>query len=89
MKQSFKIGTKKSGLAIIAAISSFAVASPASAQSYSFPTHAYLHSGARVGSSGHALTRSAGLFNAAPAANTPSAIDPNAVVSSAARGSSR
>ena len=69
MKQSFKIWTKKSGLAIIAAISGFTVASPASAQSYSFPTYAYLHSRAGVSSSGHALTRSAGLYNAAPAAN--------------------
>jgi hypothetical protein len=84
MRDSFKIVTKKSGLALVAAIAVFGVASPAFAQSYSFPTYTYLHPAAAPGS---APARRAGLYNAA--ANTPSAVDPNAWVSSAARGISR
>ncbi len=84
MNESFKTMTKKSGLALIAVIAVFGVASPALAQSYSFPTYTYLHA-----ATGPASAQKAGLYNVIAPANTPSAVDPNAWGSSAARGISR
>jgi len=89
MKESFKFTTKKSGLALIAAIAVLGIASPAFAQSYSFPTYAYTHPATGLGSSAHAPARNAHLYNAAPAANTPWATDPNTWGSAAARGNSK
>jgi len=80
MKHSFKIITKKSGLALAAAIAVFSVGSPAFAQSYTFPTYAYLHSG---------TTLRAGLYDAAAVTNTPKAVDPNAWGSTTGRQNSR
>lgn len=87
MKATLKIMTGKSRLALIAAIAVFGVASPAFAQSYSFPTYAYLHSTAAPGSA-YAPAQKAGLYDATAAANTPLAVNPNARESSAARGNS-
>jgi hypothetical protein len=84
MNESFKTITKKSGLALIAAFAAFGGASPALAQSYSFPTYAYLRS-----ATGPAPARKVGLYNAIAPANTPWAADANAWGSSAARGISR
>jgi hypothetical protein len=88
MKDSFKIMTKNSGLALIAAIAAFGVGSPALAQSYSFPTYAYTHSGAGLGSAAYTPAPKAQLYNAATPANTPLAVDPNAWGSAAVRGNS-
>lgn len=88
MKESFKIMIKKSSLALIAAIAVLGVASPTFAQSYSFPTYAYLHSGAGLGSAGHAPAQKASLYDAAASANAPSTVDPNAWGAAAARGNS-
>jgi hypothetical protein len=89
MKASFKIMTKKSRLALIAATAVVGVASPAFAQSYSFPTYAYTHPGAGLGSAAHAPDRKAGLYNAAPIANIQWAVDPNAWGSTTGRQNSR
>jgi len=88
MKRSFKIITEKSGLAVIAAIAALGVASPASAQSYSFPTYAYMHPATGLGSSAHAPALDAHLYDAASRTNTPWTADPNTWGSAAARGSS-
>jgi hypothetical protein len=87
MNGSFK--SRKSALALIAAIAGFCAASPAFAQSYSFPTHAYLHSGAGLGSPAYSPAQKAGLYDVTTPASTPWAVDPNAGGSSAARGVSR
>jgi len=86
MKESIKITSKKPRLALVAMIAVFGAASPALAQSYSFPTYAYTHSGAGSGSAGHAPTQRGHLYDAA--AKTPPAADTNAWGSAAARGNS-